>query len=82
MVARDVTVVAVVHGARKVGEGVPDRGALPILVGGSLVLVRGGRDAPEKVLGEHELIAHQSVLPRTDGHRMSGGVKRLPFVLR
>ena len=52
VVAGYVSGVAVEHLARRVGEGVPDRGAPPPLVRGALDLVRGRRGAPQKTFGK------------------------------
>ena len=48
MVAGDVAGVAVQNVARRVGEGVPDRGPAPVLTYGALDLVGGGRGAPQE----------------------------------
>ena len=52
VVARDVAVVAVDDGAGHAAEGVPDRVAAAVLVGGALDLEGGGRRAEEEVRRE------------------------------
>ena len=48
MVAGDVAGVAVQDVARRMREGVPDRGSAPVLVYSALDLVGGGRGAPQE----------------------------------
>ena len=48
VVAGDVAGVAVQDVARRMREGVPDRGAASVLVYGALDLVGGGRGAPQE----------------------------------
>ncbi len=52
VVARQVTVVAAVHHARRPAVGVPDGRCAPVLGGRPLDLVRRGRHAPPEVRGQ------------------------------
>ena len=52
VVARDITVVGVDHGAGNPAEGIPDRVGAPALVGGPFDLVRGGGRSEQEVGGE------------------------------
>src|SRR5690606_40990761 len=58
VVVGDVPVVVVPHVAGRVGVRVPDRGALAVLVPGSLDLVGGRGDPPREPVGEPAVGAH------------------------